>query len=209
MNKSIGLAKKLEGLQTMDTIKNTINIKKSTALNIAYRLRKQGYLKTIGGGKQKRFYRITPIKYLQIGNPGLYDILNKYSKIKIAQKYNYKIINKKLTVEEALIRAIKTKDIRIIVSILSLFNHIKNWGLLSKSAEKEKLGRFIGALYDVARKFIRVRRMDKRTRSKLLKSKIENKFIIPKFKSKAFKDIEKLWNVYLPINESDLGRYKE
>ena len=118
-------------------------------------------------------------------------------------------MNKKLTTEEALIRAVKTNDIRIIIASLELFNHIKNWSLLSKLAEQEGLGRKIGALYDAARTIIKVRRMDRRIRNKLLKSKVKNRFIISQIKSKDMGEIEKIWNVYLPFNKADLMRYKE
>jgi len=208
MNKSIELAKKLEGLQTVETISKELNVKRSTAINIAHKLRKEGYLKS-WKGRGKRFYGITPKKNIKIGNPGFYDILNKYSRIKLVLPYEHRIIGKKLTVEEALIRAIKTKDIRIIIVSLELFNHIKNWRLLSKLAKEEKLERFVGALYDVAKTIIKVRRMDKRVRNKLLKGKVKKKHLLLSVKSKDLKEIERKWNVYLPLNKADLMMYKE
>ena len=112
-------------------------------------------------GRRKRLYKITPKKNIRIGNPGFYEILDKYSRIKLIVPYEHRVIGKRLTVEEALIRAVKTKNIRIIIVSLELFNHIENWRLLSKLAEEEKLERFVGALYDAARTIIKVRRMDK------------------------------------------------
>ena len=76
-------------------------------------------------------------------------------------------------------------------------------------SKQENIGREIGALYDVARTFMRVRRMDRRTRKSLLKSKIKSRYIIENMKSKDFRDIEKKWNVFIPISKKDLEIYKE
>ena len=131
MNKSIELVKKLEGVQTVETISKELNVKRSTAINIAHKLRKEGYLEN-WMGRRKRLYKITPKKNIRIGNPGFYEILDKYSRIKLIVPYEHRVIGKRLTVEEALIRAVKTKNIRIIIVSLELFNHIENWRLLSK-----------------------------------------------------------------------------
>lgn len=208
MNKSVELAKKLEGFQTVDTISKELNIKKSTAINIAHKLRKEGYLENWKGSR-KRFYHVAPKRKIKIGNPGFYEILDKYSRIKLVTPYEHRIIGKRLTVEEVLIRAIKTKNIRIIITSLELFNHIKDWKLLSKLAREEKLGRFVGALYDAARTIIKVRKMDKRIRNKLLKGKVRKKHLLLNVKSKDLKEIERRWRVYLPINKADLMMYKE
>ena len=67
----------------------------------------------------------------------------------------------------------------------------------------------MGALYDAARTIIKVRRMDKRVRNKLLKGKVKRKHLLLSVKSKDLKEIEKRWNIYLPINKADLMMYKE
>lgn len=208
MDKSVELAKKLEGFQTVDTILKELNVKKSTAINIAHKLRKDGYLEN-WKGRRKRFYYVTPQKIIKIGNPGFYEILDKYSRIKLVTPYEHRIIGKKLTVEEALIRAIKTKNIRIIIASLELFNYIKDWKLLSKLAREEKLERFVGALYDATRTIIKVRKMDKRIRNKLLNGNVRKKHLLLNAKSKDLKEIEKRWRVYLPLNKADLMMYKE
>jgi len=201
--------KDLEGLNTIDLIAKKLNVKRSTAIKKVYELRKQGYVETQGGGKQPRIYRISRIKIRQIGNPGLYDIINKYSKIKIVRPYEHRIIGKKLCIEEAIVRAIKTKEFRVILASLSLFNKIKDWHKLYQYAKKENVRRKIGALYDVARKTILVKKMDNKTMNLLLNAKSEKRHIIENMKSKEFNDIEKKWNVYIPFNKSDLERYKE
>ena len=56
------LLKKLEGLQTIDTIAEILNIKKTSALNLVSKLKKEKHLTKTGGGKQKRIYKITTKK---------------------------------------------------------------------------------------------------------------------------------------------------
>ena len=205
------LAKKLEGLQTVSTISKTLNINKRTAINYISLLRNNGYVKETRYGSRKiRMYKINLLKEKNIGNPGFYEILDKNSKVKIYSPYEKdKIYDKELGVEEVIVRAIKIKKFRIILASLGLFSKIKDWTKLGDSANKEKIGRKVGALYDVARTIIKVRKMNKRTKNKLLKSKIGNKFIVPSIKSKDLKDIENKWSVYLPFNKADLARYKE
>lgn len=203
------LLKKLEGLNTIESISKKLNVKRNTAIKKVHELRKLGYVETSGGGKQPRLYRISRTKVQSIGNPGLYEIINENSPIKLMKPYEHRIIGKHLTIEEAIIMAVKNKNFRLILASLALFNKIKNWSRLYESAKKENVRRKVGALYDVARKIIRVRRMDNKTRELLLNAKKENKYIIPETYSKDFKDIEKIWNVHIPFNYADLTRYKE
>ena len=205
------LAKELEGLQTVSTISKTLNVNKKTAINYISLLRKNGYVKETNYGSRKiRMYKISLLREKDIGNPGFYEILDKNSKVKIYSPYEKdKIYDKKLNVEEAIVRAIKIKKFRVILASLGLFSKVKDWAKLGYYADKEKLGRKIGALYDVAKTIIKVKRMDKRVRNKLLNSKVENKFIIPSIKSKNLKDIENIWGVYIPFNKADLEVYKE
>ena len=106
-------------------------------------------------------------------------------------------------------RAVKTKRFRLILSALGLFNKIEDWPLLNKLCRKEKICHKIGALYDVAKKIFKVRRMDERTRKSLLNSKIDDKYVVGKVHSKDFKEVERLWKVYVPFNKADLEAYKE
>ena len=154
-------------------------------------------------------YKISPFKAIKSGNPGLYEFLNHHSKIKIYAPYMERVHYHMLTPEEAIARAVKTENLRVILSSISLFNKVKNWPSLNKIAKKENIGKKVGALYDVARKIIRVRRMDKKTRKSLLKSKIDSKFIVKNAKTKDFEDIEKIWKVYIPFNKEDLDVYNE
>ena len=69
--------------------------------------------------------------------------------------------------------------------------------------------RKVGALYELTRNFMKVRRIDKRTLNSLLKAKNEPKFIVDNFKSKDFKNIERKWNVFLPFNKVDILEYEQ
>ncbi len=206
----IKLAKKLEGLHTISSIAKLLNINKRTAINYISKLRKEGLIKTTYGLRTKaRLYKISTYKKREYPL-GLYDIVNKYSRVKLATAQEYKI-HKELTIEEALIRIVKTQRFRLILASLELFNKVKNWPELLKLAKKEYIGRKIGALYDIARIIIKIKKIDKRTRKGLLNSKIKNRYIIKGLKSKDenIKKIERLWGVYIPFNKADLEIYKE
>ena len=193
----------------MDTIAKRRGISRRTAINLIWILRKKGLVETGYGKRKIRLYRIRAIKKPDIGFKGLYDIINENSKVKVFAKEQHRIHGHKLTIEEAIIRAIEEEDFRTILAALGLFNKIKDWSRLLKFAKKEKLTRKVGALYDVARTAIKVKRIDKRIRKALLKGTVGDKYIVKKIRSADFKDIEKEWNVFIPFNKADLGVYKE
>ena len=205
------MAKRLEGLQTVSTIAKSLETSKRTAINYISKLRREGFLKNYSGGRKVRFYIIDPLKRKEIGYPGIYEVINKNSRIGLVTNIKYRVHGKPLSFEEVIIEGIKTNDYRVILASLDLFRKIRNWSKLKNMAIKDKLGRKVGALYDVARRFIRVKRMDLRTRKALLNSKIDNKYIIKNLRGKLghFNDIEKTWRVYVPFNNNDLMRYKE
>ena len=162
------LVKKLEGLQTVDSIAAILGINRRTAINYAWLLRKKGLVETIYGKRKIRMYRISPLKANRFGYPGLYEYLNQNSKIKIYPPYAGRIYDHKPTAEEIIVRAVETGDLRTVLSSLALFNKVSSWPRLSRIARKELVGRKIGALYDTAKSIMRVRRMDERTRKALL-----------------------------------------
>ena len=205
------IARKLEGLQTLDSIINKLNISRRTAINYVSLLRKKGFLKNYAGGRKKRIYLIKSIKKKEIGYPDIYEIINKYSRIGLITRTNYRRHDKKLIIEEVIIEAIKTKEYRTILASLDLFRKIKDWSFLGKLAVNEGIGRKVGALYDVARTILKTKRIDLRTKKALLRSKIKDKYIIPNLRGKLknFSDIEEEWRVYIPFNKADLDRYKE
>ena len=203
------LAKRLEGLNTIKTVAKMLNISERTAINYIYELRKRGFAETKIGYGKIRIYRISPIKKKEFGYPSLYDVINKYSRINIVKQYEIRQYSHRLSIEETIVKAIETKEFRTILAMLDLFNKVKDWKKLKKFAEEKKLGRKVGALYDIARETIRVKRIDLRTRNALLISKLDNKYIVHPMKSKDFKEIEKVWRVYIPFGKADLRRYKE
>ena len=92
---------------------------------------------------------------------------------------------------------------------MALFKHIDNWTLLGKLARKNHVERSVGALYDVARKTIKTRRISKKLRNALLPEKdADFAYMIQGFKSKDFKDIENIWKIRIPLNKADLEDYK-
>ena len=205
------LAKRLEGLQTISSISKILNVSKKTAVNYVSLLRKKGNIKeTIYGSRKIRMYKVKTLKERESGNPGFYEILDKNSKVRIYSPYeDDRIYGRKLSIEEAIIIAINTKEFRTILASLGLFDKVKNWPKLNYYANKNNVGRKVGALYDVAKTVIKVKRMDKRIRNSLLKSEVDNKYIIKNMKSKNLGHIEKIWNIYLPFNKADLEAYKE
>ncbi|MBI2107752.1 hypothetical protein HYT54_01380 [Candidatus Woesearchaeota archaeon] len=203
------LAKKLEGLQTVSTIGKTLGISRRTSINYISKLRKNGFAETSYGHNKVRMYKISPAKLIKSGNDGLIETLNKNSKVKLILPYSHRVYGHKIAVEKALVEAVKSRHFRTVLASLGLFAKIKNWHLLHELAVKENAGRKIGALYDAARQVIRVRRMDKRTRNALLKSKTPSRFIIDNFKSEDLVEIQKTWGVYVPFNRADLEVYKE
>ena len=207
--KSIEIAKKLEGINTLKMVMKKLNVRKSTAIKILSILRKEGFVETSGGGKKPRLYKISPIRIAGKEHLGLYDIINKYSKIKLFKPFEHKVMDRKLSIEEAIPMAVKEGNFRLVLASLGLFNFVKNWSKLCFYSKKYNVARKLGALYDVTRTIMKTRKMDNRTRKALLKGKDKNKFIIKPHKAKDFKEIGKKWKVYIPFNRADLMRYKE
>ena len=124
----------------------------------------------------------------------MYDIINKHSpNMKINPSFDHQV-HGMYKEEDALIDAIKTKKFRIILASLHLFQHIKNWKKLYKLAKENDLIQEVGALYDVARLFIKVRKISAIISKYNAKSK---KYLIRNYENKdsLFKDIEKRWKV--------------
>jgi|SRR3989344_2456242 len=203
------IAKKLEGLQTVSTIAKTLDINRRTAINYAWKLRKNGFLTTNYGRRKIRLYRISLLNKKRNGY-SLYELINENSRVKIAVREDFIIhSDRKPSVEEVLVRGIATERFRIVLASLGLFNKIRNWPELKLLADKCHISRKVGALYDVSRKMMKVRKMDDRTRNAILKNKKGREYIIENLKTDDFKDIEELWGVYVPFNRADLEAYKE
>lgn len=200
------LLKKLEGIQTIGSVMDLLKVNKSKAIYCIYRLRKLGYVKTKRLSNNKRVYNLSFENRLK--GTSYYEIINQYSPIKIATPIVHKIYGKIPSLEETLIYAVKTKSIRVILAALVLFKRICNWKLLYHLAKENSIERQVGALYDLARTVMKVKKMDKRFRNNALPQKEYNfEYLIPGFKSHDFNNIEEVWKIYLPFNKNDLEEY--
>tara|TARA_Y100000310_G_scaffold144893_3_gene144191 strand:+ start:15984 stop:16604 length:621 start_codon:yes stop_codon:yes gene_type:complete len=205
--KLIELLKKVEGVHTIDSIMSLLKLPKKKAIFQVYKLRKKGYVKTKRLNDNKRVYYISLDN--KLGGIKYEEIINTYAPTKIVIPKNYYIYRKNPSLEETFVYAIKTKSFRTIFAALSLFKKIDNWKLLYQLAKDNHVERQVGALYEVARKIMKTRRIDKHFINKALpKKKYKFNYIIPKLKSKDFKSIETKWRIYLPFNYKDLEDYK-
>ena len=200
------IVKKLEGIQSIETVKDILDISREKAIYYIYRLRKIGYVKTKKLSNNKRVYNISFENRLK--GTSYYEIINKHSPIKISTPEIYKFYGKEPTFEETLVYAIKTQSFRTILAALALFKKIDGWVSLYQLAKKNHLERQVGAIYDLARKVMLTRKMTDRFRNNALpKENYQWRYVIPGLKSDDFKDIEKRWKIYLPFNKKDLEDY--
>ena len=201
------LLKKLEGIQTIESVMDILQVDKPKAVYYVYRLRKKGYVKTRKQSNNRRVYNISFEN--KLGGKSYYEIINQYSPIKIATPVIYKIYGKEPSLEETLVYAIRTRSLRTILAALSLFKKIGNWTELYTLAKENHIERQVGALYDLARKIFKVRRMSKRFVTHSLPKKEQRcEYIIPQLKSNDFREIENRWKVHIPFNKEDLEEYK-
>ena len=197
------LLQKLEGIQTIETVMGALNINREKAIYYIYRLRKEGYVKTKYLSNKKRVYNISFENRLK--GTSYYEIINKYSPVKISTPKTYMMYGKEPSLEETIIYAIKTQSFRTILASLALFRKIDDWSNLYQLAKKNHIERQVGALYDVARKIMLTRRMTKRFRNSALPKKdIKWRYIVTNLKSDDFKNIQKIWKIYIPFNEKNL-----
>ncbi|HLC64502.1 MAG TPA: hypothetical protein VJI46_00090 [Candidatus Nanoarchaeia archaeon] len=184
-----------------------LEVDKKMAVYYLHRLRKEGYVKTRRQSNNKRVYHISAEN--KLGGVSYYDIINQYSRIKISTPMVYKIYGKEPSLEETLIYAIKTKSLRTVLASLALFKKINNWAELYRLAKKNRIERQVGALYDLARKIMKVRRMARKFRSNALPEKGHKfEYVVPGLKSRDFIEIEKTWKIYLPFDRGDLEEHR-
>lgn len=198
------LLKRLEGIQTIPTVISALDVDRQQANYYIYRLRKKGYVRTRRLSDNRRVYSISFENRLK--GTSYYDIINSLSPIKITTPKTYRIYGKEPSYEEILVFAIKTGSLRTILASLALFRRIDDWSALYRLAKKDNIERQVGALYDLARKVMKTRRMTARFRNNALPGK-SFVFLIKGMRSKDFADIEKTWKVYLPFNRNDLEGY--
>jgi len=195
--------RKIEGLQTIETVAESLNIKKQSALNLISKLKKQGYVATSGGRQQKRLYKITARKQRK-RDLGMFDIINRYSPMKLAPWYDHQV-HGHYGPEEALIDAIQTQSFRVILASLRLFNHITDWPKLYKLAKEKECWQKVGALYDVARLYFRINTMPLRYQNQKF---IKKQYIIKRYNTteKMYNSIKNKWNVEIPLQAGDIRK---
>mgnify|MGYP001570916077 CR=1 FL=1 len=200
------ILERINGVQTLKSIKKILNVNEKRAVYLVSRLRKKGYVKTIQEKDNTRVYNIS--KKNAIEGKSYFDVINKYAPLGIYPLKDYKIHGKTPSLEETLIYAIKTQEIRTLIACLGLFKKIHNWNLLYRLAKKDNLLREVGALYDIARLIIKTRKISKRFINLSLPGKNDKyKYLKEGFKSANFNNIEQKWKVYIPLNMADLEEY--
>lgn len=210
MNKKLDtleLANEMRGFGTVKSIQNRLNISRARAIYLLYRLRKDGFVQTTYQSNKSRVYHISPRN--AIGGISYDDIINEYTPEKLLSNEVYLIHDRIPSIEETLIYAISQKTVRYIIACLGLFRKIKNWSELYKRAKKHNLVREVAALYDIARLYLpKLGKMPKRFKTLAVPAKKDKyKYIIYGFDSDDFKEIEKKWKIYIPLNTADLEEY--
>ena len=209
-NKYEELAESLQGIHTLETLAERWGIDRSKAIYVIHRLRKLGFVKTIYGAGKKRVYHIS-LKNKQ-GGISYTEKINEASAnpaVKVSSSNPYYIHGRVPSYEEALVYAIKQRSVRYVIASLALFRKISNWSLLYRLAKKENLVREVAALYQIARRVIKkVRKMPKRFLNLAGNKKTRQfHYIVRGISSDDFKDIERRWRVYIPLNQSDLEEH--
>ena len=205
--KESDLLQKLAGIQTLESVMDILKLNRRMSIYYLHRLRKDGYVKTKRLSNNKRVYSISLEN--KLGGKSYYDIINKHSPVKISTPIIYKIYGNEPSLEETLIYALKTKSFRTVLASLALFRKIDNWTELYHLAKENHIKRQVGALYDLARKIMKARKMTARFRGNSLpKKNYKFEFVIPGLSSEEFKAIENMWKIYLPFNKKDLEEYK-
>lgn len=146
----------IEGKFTLDIFARNFNITQNSALNVFNKLKKQNRLIVNGGGKQKRIYTISKLSFKKTN--GFYDIVNKYSKIKLIPQFNH-FVHGRYTIEEAIIDGLKIGDSRTLEATAYLFKHVKNWTKLFNLAKNENLAKELQDLHKIARKKFKCRKL--------------------------------------------------
>jgi len=191
----------IEGLQTVETVADELRISKQGALNLLCRLKKEGHVTVKGGGKQPRIYRITVTKQRK-RDLGMFDIINRYSPMKIQPKYDHQV-HGTYNVEDAIVDAVRTRSFRILLASLRLFTHVKDWKRLYRISKAKDLWQEVGAMYNIARRFFRVRAMPRRYQKNGF---ARYKYLIRPYRTEEFRSIERHWKTYIPFNKNDIAK---
>lgn len=191
----------IEGLWTAELLAEELGYTRQSTINFLSKLKKQGHVTATGN--KKRLYKITARKQLP-RKPGMYDILNKYNpNFQIMPPFDHQA-HYDYQVENALVDAVKTKNFRVLLATLKLFNNVKNWKKLYSLAKENDVWQEIGALYDVAKLFFRVRKMPEKYR----KNTFRKWKLLTTIKKDYFPKIANQWKIYIPFNELSVREIK-
>ena len=153
----------IKGKQTIESISDKLSISRQSAINLVSKLKKRRLVTKTGGGSQKRIYQISLIP--QIKTNGFYDVVNKYSPIKLNPAFKH-VIYGQYSIEQAIVDGINIGDSRTIEATSYLFKHITNWKRLFDLAKKHNKTKEVQKIYEKARKNFKSRRMPKRYEQK-------------------------------------------
>ena len=205
---TLGIARELEGIGTVKSVQNRLNVNRIRAIYLLHRLRKKGYVRTFYQSNKVRVYRISP-EYA-LGGTNYIEIINKYSPIKLAMFEIHQIYGRKPSIEETLVYALCKNSVRYVIASLSLFRKVRDWNLLYRLAKEKDIVREIAALYDIARLYLpKLRKMPLRFNNSAIPKKSDRyKYIIDGLRSDNFQSVENKWKVYIPLNAADLREYR-
>ena len=145
-------------IYTLEMLQEERNIKRQSALNLISRLKKNKRVKRKG----KLYYIYdTP----QEEPNGLYAILNK-TPVKLHPTIQH-YVHGTYTVEQAIVDALETKDVRHCIAAAFILNRISHWTTLVQELKKKNLLPLFKYTYETARKVIRVSKMPKRYKKML------------------------------------------
>ena len=196
--------RKLEGLHTVETAAAAAKLGRQSTINLLSRLKKEGHVTVSGGGKQPRLYRVTMRKQ-RPRSPGMFDIINKYSPMKLSPWYDHQV-HGHYGPEEALVDALQTQSFRAILASMRLFNHITDWPKLYRLSRDKSLWVKLRALFDVARLFIKVKSMPNVYAHQQTHQKRWQAFT--QLRKLNFPEIATKWRVYIPFNPKDMEDIK-
>ena len=197
------MLRKLEGLHTAETAAQRLGINRQSALNLLSKLKKERHVTVSGGGRRKRLYKVTMRKQRPRAK-GMFDIINKYSPMKIEGWYDHQV-HGTYGPEEALVDALQTNSFRVILASMRLFSHINNWPKLYRFANEKDCWQKVGVLHDVARKYFRVKKIPARySRKKIL----HKAFLIKSYPTKEplFYPVAKKWKTAVPFRRGDIEK---
>jgi hypothetical protein len=149
----------IEGKFTVERFAKEYGLNRQSAINLLSKLKKRGFVRVSGGGRQKRIYTVS--RFSKKPTNGFYDMVNKYSPEKLQPRFEHYVLGR-YTVEHAIIDGIRLKDSRTLEATAHLFRHVEDWKRLFDLAKKYGLKDDIIKLYNHAKESTRCKRIPER-----------------------------------------------